>query len=261
MLRIGIATLTLNRLFALPYSPWSERARWSLNHHQIPYIEHEYQPLLSEPKLRWQTRKWRGPISVPVLITEQSTLLGSMEIAEYAEQVGTGTPLMSPTFAPDIKTWVLQADGIMSAGRAILIHNLMHSKEAMRASLPSWVPPTLRRYGHPVSHWVLKRLGHKYGCFQYRPDDWTKTMRSSLIKWRSVEKPYLNQEFTIAEMSMVLALQFAEPCCSSVIPLHLQTRSCWRHDQLASEFEDLINWRDDMLNLHHKIPETLETSG
>jgi glutathione S-transferase len=39
--RIGMIELV-----AVPYSPWSEKARWALDHHALPYRETAYQPLI-----------------------------------------------------------------------------------------------------------------------------------------------------------------------------------------------------------------------
>ena len=39
-------------LYSIPYSPWSMRARWALDHHRIPHRSREWVPLLTEPVLR-----------------------------------------------------------------------------------------------------------------------------------------------------------------------------------------------------------------
>jgi glutathione S-transferase len=47
----------MRKLVALHYSPWSEKARWALDHHGVAYRYEEYKILLGEPKLRLATKK------------------------------------------------------------------------------------------------------------------------------------------------------------------------------------------------------------
>ena len=54
-------------LIHLPYSPWSQKARWALDHHGIAYRTQKYLPMLGEPYLRWRTGRWRRRATVPVL--------------------------------------------------------------------------------------------------------------------------------------------------------------------------------------------------
>ena len=58
----------MNRLVALSYSPWSEKARWALLHHGVPFREIEYVPILGTPWLRWVARRASGRVTVPTLL-------------------------------------------------------------------------------------------------------------------------------------------------------------------------------------------------
>src|SRR4051812_46178482 len=85
----------------LPYSPWSERARWALDHHHVPYRAVEHVPMVFEPGLRAVTaaltrsgRRLFEKITVPMLIDEGKVYPDSVAIAEHAEQVGSGSPLV-----------------------------------------------------------------------------------------------------------------------------------------------------------------------
>ena len=80
-------------LISLPYSPWSFKARWALGHHAIAYKSSIYLPMLGEPWLRLQTKRWRGPVTVPAWIEERLTLMDSLEIARRADALGGATPL------------------------------------------------------------------------------------------------------------------------------------------------------------------------
>jgi glutathione S-transferase len=50
----------MNELLALPYSPWSEKARWALDVRGVPYRYRHYQPLLGELGVRRTLRKYRA---------------------------------------------------------------------------------------------------------------------------------------------------------------------------------------------------------
>ena len=56
----------MNELLGLPYSPWSEKARWALDARKVPYKYKVYAPLVGEPALRFKLKKWSGPVSVPL---------------------------------------------------------------------------------------------------------------------------------------------------------------------------------------------------
>jgi hypothetical protein len=54
-------------LTAIAFSPWSEKARWALDHHRCDYRELAYEPIVGEYVLRWQMRRPFGRLTVPVL--------------------------------------------------------------------------------------------------------------------------------------------------------------------------------------------------
>src|SRR6188508_1450752 len=56
------------RLVQLYYSPWSERARWALDHHGLAYETVEHVPFLGEIRLRRIVGKKAARATVPVLI-------------------------------------------------------------------------------------------------------------------------------------------------------------------------------------------------
>jgi glutathione S-transferase len=74
------------RLWSLSYSPWSDQARWALDHCEVEYQRRAYQPLLGEPALRWKLRRLRGPVSVPILELSDRVLTESFDIAQYADR-------------------------------------------------------------------------------------------------------------------------------------------------------------------------------
>ena len=58
-----------DRLFVLAVSPWSERAKWALDHHRIAYETIQHAPFLGERRLRRLVGTGKERATVPVLIT------------------------------------------------------------------------------------------------------------------------------------------------------------------------------------------------
>ena len=76
----------MHTLIWLPYSPWSIKARWALEHHGIPHSPLLYVPMVGEPLLRLRTGKLFEKATVPTLLGEGFTLTDSWDIAQLAEK-------------------------------------------------------------------------------------------------------------------------------------------------------------------------------
>jgi len=66
------------------YSPFSEKARWALDHHRIPYAYREHYPLIGELSLRLRARRLKGRVSTPLLLAPEGPVLDSFAIAMSA---------------------------------------------------------------------------------------------------------------------------------------------------------------------------------
>ncbi|MCP4449266.1 MAG: glutathione S-transferase domain-containing protein [Myxococcales bacterium] len=108
-------------LVAISYSPWSEKARWALDHHSVLYGEVEHLPMLGEPALRKRLGKWRGKISIPLLLKTDGAVHDSFEIAEYAEEIGSSPVTLFPDEKREmIVGWSEQSETALAAGRALV---------------------------------------------------------------------------------------------------------------------------------------------
>src|SRR5437868_13931482 len=123
-------------LHAARYSPYSERARWALDHHAIPYREREYVPMIGEPMLRLRARAWRGKITVPIFIDGKLVLRDSVGIARHADTRGGAAPLFPAEHEAAIAGWLRDADALLDAGRALLLPKLARDRAAARDALP-----------------------------------------------------------------------------------------------------------------------------
>src|SRR4051812_15683513 len=103
----------MHRFVAIDYSPWSEKARWALDLRRVPYREEAYVPMLGELPLRLRLRRFTGPMTVPVLFTEDGrALTDSLAIARFAEEVGRGAPLFPSGRDGEIARWNERSEAI-----------------------------------------------------------------------------------------------------------------------------------------------------
>src|SRR5689334_2779086 len=84
-LRVDGELVTTPTLVSLSYSPFSERARWALDHHRIGYQVVNHVPVLGELRLRRLAKGKQGRVTAPVLIANGAALCDSWDIARYAD--------------------------------------------------------------------------------------------------------------------------------------------------------------------------------
>src|SRR5688572_658766 len=132
----------MRTLYGLSESPWTERARWALDHHGITFRYREHVPLLGEIVLRRKANTAKA--SVPLLVDGSDAVMGSFEIAQHAERMGRGAALFPRDADAEIAHFSDLADRITRIGRAFRLKGLRASKEAQREALPSFVPDALR---------------------------------------------------------------------------------------------------------------------
>src|SRR6187549_2021202 len=118
---------TPRTLICMPYSPWSEQATWALDHHRLPYKRHMYTPMIEAPWLRMKTGRWRGPVTVPVLIEKNRSWNDSWDIAHHAEELGFGAPLFPKGKEEELRTWHERTHAALAEGRLRTVHRVKQS--------------------------------------------------------------------------------------------------------------------------------------
>lgn len=235
---------------ALPYSPWSEKARWALDHHRVEYAYQLYTPMLGEPGLRLQLGKLMGPVTVPALVENDGRkFTDSFEIAMRAEAIGHGTPLFPWDQRDAIAQWNQRSEQAMHAGRALVIDKMLDNPDAQQEALPGFIPRSLRPAMKPVAVLGTKYLRRKYASDTEGARDVIRSvlqmLRVALSK--SGEKgAYVLGEPTYADFAMAVALQIVSPPNAKHLRLGPATREAWTDETLASEFADLLQWRDTL---------------
>lgn len=227
------------------FSPWSERARFALDHHRIDYREEAYVPMLGEPLLRLRTRVFRGPVTVPVLLHDGRVFRDSVEIARYADRLGKGTPLFPASAEADVTRYVEIATGIMEASRALSVSRMARDERLQFENLPPSVPAPLRP--------VFARMGTRFMTRKYRLDARDLEQDRAMIR-RGLEqlrtelrgRDTLLSGFTFADIAVAVSLTLLRPVEHPILPLGPGMRAAFTEPGLAEEFGDLLAWRDKL---------------
>lgn len=235
-------------LVQLSYSPWSERARWALDHHAIAYHTVEHIPFLGELRLRRLVGKTQRRATVPILIDGDRVLTESWDIALYADRTGAGSKLIPDARENDIRAWTDLADQASSQGRALVVSALLASEAALDEGLPFSLPFWLHATMRPVTRFGLRWFARKYELSPGAAADYEDKMRPALDRLRdAIERSrYLVGEFSYADIAMATLLQGISPVGSGYIRLGPASRRAWTRPNLEREYADLVRWRDNL---------------
>ena len=232
-------------LHGMSYSPYSEKARWALDHHRVPYTWHEHTPMLGEGKLRKLARvSGKERVSVPLAVDGDLVLRDSLEIAKHAESVGKGARLFANEAA--VATWAARSADALDAARVLLLDRLLADREALRESLPPWLPGLLRPLATPIAARATRHLVRKYGADGIDRDAATAKLREVLGAMRKVlgSRSTVLDGFSYADIAMAVVLQMISPVAGDYIVLGPARRRAWTEPGLAAEYADLVAWRD-----------------
>lgn len=247
-----LSFLMTRTLFGLHQSPWTERARWPLEHHGIRFEYHEHVPMLGELLLRRKAGVKNA--TVPLLSDGDDVVMGSSAIAEYAEKIGGGAPLFPHGRSADIARWVDVAERMSSAGRAWFLKRFVDSREAKAESLPTFVPSVLRGALLPTTTMAIRFLEKKYDVPADVEREIERTLRPLLRELREAIKEggYVlsgaSPAFTYADVALAATMQVLRPWAGA--KLGPATREAWTNEALAREFDDLVAWRDAIYGKH-----------
>ena len=244
------------RLVALRISPWSERAKWALDHHRIAYTTLDHAPFVGERRLRRLVGSGKPRATVPVLLAGAEVLTESWDIARYADRHGSGSKLIPAEREAEVRRWNDLADETMAAARALVIAAMLASAEALDEGLPPGVPRALRPLLRPIGRYAMIWFARKYGARLADAQQHQAKLRSTLQTLRAAlaaSDPYLLGAFSYADIVMATTLQSVSPVDKRYIRLGGATQKAWTQKELAAEFADLITWRDQ-LYARHRTP-------
>ncbi len=236
-------------LLHIPYSPWSEKARWALAARGVEYKSRHYQPLIGEPALRLRLKKARGNVSVPVLFTPEGPLADSLAIAMYAGSRGSG-PELFPANA-DVERWNTFSERGLAAGRALSLTRVLADTAALKEMVPKPLAKALGGIAIKVARYGVKRTLRKYGA--PTSDAARADLRALLGELRAAlggaAHLYPGHGLTYADIAAAQVLAFVTPPTTG-IRIGKANRLAFTDAELAAEFADLLAWRDALYAAH-----------
>ena len=250
------------RLVSLKVSPWSERAKWALDHHGLAYQKIEHVPFLGERRLRRLVGREGGRVTVPVLVVGEEKLTSSWDIALYADREGRGEPLFGARQS-EIRAWNDLVDRTLEAGRALVSAALLASPEALDETLPRDVPSWLRPVLRPLTRYGTRWFARKYQLDLHDLQTPLGIIRATLEQVRSAlalgsistpRPPYLLGTFSYADIVVATLLQGTAPVADEYLRLGPATRHAWTKAELARDFSDIVAWRDEIYAKHRAKP-------
>jgi glutathione S-transferase len=237
-------------LYGMGYSPWTERARWALEHHRVPFEYREHTPLLGEIALRMKTRMTKP--TVPLLIEDDRVVMGSDVIGRHADKVGRGDPLFPGEHDAAISRWIALAEKLAGAGRVWIMSRLPHRRDAQAEALPPFLPESVRNVLAPSAALGTSYIAKKYGVPSDAKAEVERTMRPALQELRDAIQrgTYLapSGKFSFADIALAATVHVLRPHANA--KMGPATRDVWTNEALAEEFADLIAWRDTMYEKH-----------
>ncbi|MFO0749658.1 MAG: glutathione S-transferase N-terminal domain-containing protein [Myxococcota bacterium] len=244
-------------LLHIAFSPWSEKARWALEARGVAYRSRHYQPLFGEPELRVRLRRWRGPVTVPLLVADGETLGDSFAIARWAAARGQGPDLFPPGSDEAMARWNALSERGLAAGRGLSLARVLESKDALRELVPKPLRRVLGPAGPVVAAGGVRRTLRKYGAT--RGDH-----RAALVEVLDALRAGLaavagradgarsllpGHAFTYADIAMAQVLAFVTPPASG-LRVGRHNRHAFTDAELAAGYADLLAWRDDLYTRH-----------
>lgn len=239
------------RFISLAVSPWSEKARWALLHHHVEFQEEDYTPGVSEPLLRLRLRKLTGKVTVPVLYDGVRYYTDSFDIAQFAERVGSGKPLLPAKHLAEIQEWNRRSEAALAAGRHLFTLKVLEDPELTAGLIPKGVPQVVRPALMP-----LLKLGNQMFARKYHLDKTAATCRTEItealteLESELGGRDYLLDEFSYADIVMAVTLQAIKPVDQRYLPPLVASGPGTVDPEIRDRFKGLIEWRDRLYARH-----------
>jgi glutathione S-transferase len=234
----------MRTLVGIPYSPWSEKARWALDHHRLSYRMEVYKPMLGEPALRARTGRLRGKITVPVFLERgEPAIMGAFAIARRAEASGSGATLFPAGRDLEIDAWDRRIDEAMAEARMRVFDRMLENDEAQAEALRGAVPDELRRPLRGATKGVVKYLARKYRDVAPPAGTYEATL-SALREALDRGAGHVVGAPSFADFAAATLLQGVRPVDDRFVRLGPATREVWTDEALSARFGDLLEWRD-----------------
>lgn len=232
-------------LLGLPYSPWTEKARWALDVRHIPYTFVRYQPLVGELGLRRKLGRWRGVVSVPVLVADDGEVIAdSTRIARWADAHGDGSALFPADHAAALDRFVEDSEHGLAAGRILSLRRVLGDDDALLELVPPSIARTAgRALATRIAAAGIRRTLRKYAL----ASDPLPILTAILDRLRAAivaasGGPLLGT-FTFADIAATQVLGFVEPPAFG-LRIGAANRRSFTDPELRARYADVVRWRD-----------------
>ena len=243
-------------LHGLSYSPWTERARWALDHHGVAYRWVVHRLYLDERGLRRRARVAPGErASVPLFVEGDTILRDSIDILKHADVVGRGTKLVEDPRALDALVAMFEPG--LQAMRGRVTAGTIESSACIREHGAEVVPAFMAGLLAPVVVRAARFIGDKYGAVLERDGQNLETIRATLRAARSrIDTTRVPDARSLRAEHILLAtfLQGIRPVTAPHIKLGPASRAVWTCEPLLEEAADLLAWRDAVYASARSLP-------
>ncbi len=243
------------RLIGMPVSVATQRALWALDYTEVPYIFEDYIPQISTLWLRARTRKWRGRISVPVLLGDGLCLMDSWDIALQLNQDQPMAGLIPTQCQQEVATMNQLSEAIFNAARILMLDRALQDDQALMDAVPEKFPPLARRPMLPMMRRTFRVLRNKYGEPGVNKAEQLRRLAACMGQVRDQldGKPYLlDRGFSYADMTVAAAMAMVKPVPrgdGSPITAYERANTC---DEIVSDYADVLDWRDGVVARHRQ---------
>lgn len=248
----------MNTLMHLPYSPWSERARWALDARRIDHRRKVYMPLLGELALKSQIG-WSQKASVPVLLTDGGPLTDGLAIARFAESHGSGATLFPPGCDAEIDLWYRRSNAGLDAARGLALPRMLLDPAALLEMIPKRLRPAAPLGALALSRFGVERTIRKYNATAGEAQ-YMATLREVLVQMRealgsspATAPATLLGTFSYADITAAQVLIAVGPHDGPYLRIGPASKRCWAIPELAQEFADLLAWRDALYARYRQV--------
>ncbi|MEM1024229.1 MAG: glutathione S-transferase N-terminal domain-containing protein [Myxococcota bacterium] len=236
-------------LYGMHYSFWTERARWSLAHHRIEHRYREHVAMLGE----WALRARAGSsekASVPLLTDGTRSVVGSLAIMRWADEVGKGTPLQASSDA--VEEWYEGLEPAMDETRRRITRAVLADQAALTEAAASAVPRFLAGLARPAAGLGARFIARKYGFDLRGPSRGDRVLEAlERIRGALDGRAYLlDERFSAADILAATFLQALRPVDHPSMPIGDATRRVWTETEMAGCYSDLLKWRDQLYARH-----------
>lgn len=246
-------------LIGVRYSPWTEKARWALDHHGIGYRFREHLLIVGMPALRLKMRRPMRELTVPALVDGETRIMDSLEIAFHGDRGGKGSKLFPDGSLATIRALNELSEEALDSIRALVMCRVARDPEALREALPPMVPGPLRGVASAIFAPIgISYLDREFGASKRSFEEHEGRLERSLREFRArvaVSGYTVGTGFTFGDIAAAVCLQGVLPVDARYLRIGPATRRCWTDARLAQEFRDLIEWRDGIYARHRSKPD------